>query len=133
GDDEDDGVLQLEALHLDEQLVQRLLTLVVAASETGATVPADGVDLVHEDDARRRLLRLLEQVAHAGGADADEHLDEVGARDREERHARLPRDRAREQRLTGAGRPVEEDALRDPRAQRLELLRVLEELLDLLK
>ena len=81
----------------------------------------------------RRLLGLLEQVAHARGADADEHLDEVGAGDREERHARLAGDRAREQRLAGAGRPVEQHALRDPRAERLELLRVLEELLDLLK
>jgi hypothetical protein len=35
-------------------------------------------------------LGLLEQVAHAGGADADEHLDEVGAGDRVERHAASP-------------------------------------------
>ena len=131
--DQDDVVLHLEAVHLDEQLVQRLLALVVAAAEAGAAVAADGVDLVHEDDARRRLLRLLEQVAHARRADADEHLDEVGAGDREERHARLAGDRAREQRLTGARRPVEQHALRDARAERLELLRVLEELLDLLQ
>src|SRR5439155_916077 len=85
------------------------------------------------DDARRRLLRLLEQVADARGADADEHLDEVRARDGEERHARLTGNRTREQRLTGARRPVEKHTLRDPRAERLELLRVLEELLDLLQ
>ena len=133
GGDEDDVVLHLEAVHLDEELVQRLLALVVAAAETGAAVAADGVDLVHEDDAGRRLLRLLEEVAHARGADADEHLDEVGAGDREERDARLAGDRAREQRLAGAGRPVQEHALRDPRAERLELLRVLEELLDLVQ
>ena len=131
--DQDDVVLHLEAVHLDEELVQRLLALVVAAAQAGAAVAADGVDLVHEDDAGRRLLRLLEEVADARGADADEHLDEVGARDREERHAGLAGDRAREQRLAGAGRPVEQDALRDPRAERLELLRVLEELLDLVQ
>ena len=131
--DQDDVVLQLEPVHLDEELVQRLLALVVAAAEAGAAMAADRVDLVHEDDARRRLLRLLEQVAHARGADADEHLDEVGAGDREERHARLAGDRAREQRLAGAGRPVEQHALRDARAERLELLRVLEELLDLVQ
>ena len=80
GGDQDDVVLHLEAVHLDEQLVQRLLALVVAAAEAGAAVAPDGVDLVHEDDARRVLLGLLEQVAHARGAHADEHLDEVGAR-----------------------------------------------------
>ena len=131
--DQDDVVLQLEPVHLDEELVQRLLALVVAAAEAGAAMAADRVDLVHEDDARRRLLRLLEQVAHARSADADEHLDEVRAGDREERHARLARDRAREERLTGAGRPVEQHALGDACAERLELLRVLEELLDLVQ
>src|SRR5262249_36039508 len=118
--DKDDVVLHLEAVHLDEQLVERLLALVVAATEAGTTMAANSVDLVHEDDARRRLLRLLEQVAHARGADADEHLDEVRARDAEERHAGLARNRAREERLTGARRPVKEDTLRDARAERLE-------------
>ena len=63
----------------------------------------------------------------------DEHLDEVRPGDREERHAGLAGDRAREQRLAGAGRPEEQHALRDPGAERLELLGVLEELLDLLQ
>ena len=133
GRDHDDVVLRLEAVHLDEQLVERLLALVVTAAEAGAAVAPDGVDLVHEDDAGAVLLGLLEEVAHARGADADEHLDEVRAGDREERHARLAGDGAREQRLAGAGRPVEQHAGRDPRAERLELLGVLEELLDLVQ
>ena len=133
GRDHDDVVLGLEAVHLHQELVERLLTLVVTAAEAGAAMAADRVDLVHEDDAGAVLLGLLEEVAHAGGAHADEHLDEVRAGDREERHARLTRDRAGQQGLAGAGRPVEQDALRDPRAERLELLRVLEELLDLVQ
>ncbi len=133
GRDHDDVVLRLEAVHLDQQLVERLLALVVAAAHAGAAVAADGVDLVHEDDAGAVLLGLLEEVADAARADADEHLDEVRARDREERHAGLAGDRAREQRLAGARRSVEQHALRNPGAERLELLRVLEELLDLVE
>ena len=91
GRDHDDVVLRLEPIHLDEQLVERLLALVVATAETGAAVAPDGVDLVHEDDARAVLLGLLEQIPHARGANADEHLHEVRAGDREERHARLAR------------------------------------------
>src|SRR4029079_5400288 len=60
GRDEDDVVLHLEAVHLHEELVERLLALVVAAAETGAAVATHRVDLVHEDDAGRVLLRLLE-------------------------------------------------------------------------
>ncbi len=78
--DDDDAFVRLEAVHLDEELVERLLALVVSAAEACAAVTADGVDLVDEDDARRVLLPLLEEVAHAAGADADEHLDEVRAR-----------------------------------------------------
>jgi hypothetical protein len=133
GRDEDDSALDVEAVHLDQQLVEGLLALVVAAAEAGAAVPADGVDLVHEDDRRRVGLGLLEQVAYPGGADADEHLDEVGAGDRVERHARLAGDRAGQQGLAGAGRPVQQDALGDLRADGLELGRALQELLDLLE
>ena len=69
-----------EAVHLREHLVERLLALVVAAAEAGAALAADRVDLVDEDDRRCLLARGLEQVAHAGGTDADEHLHEVRTR-----------------------------------------------------
>ena len=61
--------------------------------------------------------RLLEQVAHARGADADEHLDELGAGDREERHLGLAGDRLGQQRLAGAGRADQEHALRHAPAE----------------
>ncbi len=131
--DQDDALVRLEAVHLDEELVQGLLALVIAAAETGAAMTADRVDFVDEDDAGRVLLRLLEHVAHAARADADEHLDEVGARDREERHIRLARDGARKKRLTGAGRADQQRALRDAAAEALEFLRVLQELDDFLE
>src|SRR5438034_664970 len=109
------------------------LTRLARSAPVNPGVPAAGGDLVHEDDARGGLLRLLEQVANAGGSNADEHLHEVRAGDGEEGHPGLAGDGAGEQRLARPGRPVEEHALGDSRAQRLELLRVLEELLDLLE
>ena len=131
--DQDDAFIGLEAVHLDEQLIQRLLALVVAAAKTGATMAADGVDFVDEDDAGRVLLRLIEHVAHAGRAHADEHLDEVGTRDGEERHIGFAGDGARKQRLAGAGRTDEQRAARDAPAELLELLRIAQELDDLLQ
>ena len=122
--DEDDVGLDVEAVHLDEQLVERLLALVVAAAHAGAAVPADGVDLVDEDDGRGVGLGLLEEVTDAGGADTDEHLDEVGTADRVERHARLAGDRTGEERLAGAGLAVEQHALGDLGAHREELGRL---------
>jgi hypothetical protein len=54
GRDDDHAFVALEAVHLDEQLVEGLLALVVTAAEARAAMAADGVDLVDEDDARAR-------------------------------------------------------------------------------
>ncbi len=129
--DEDHAATSVEAIHLDEELVERLLTFVVAATHPGAAVASDGVDLVDENDGGRVLLGLIEQVTDAGGTDADEHLDEVGAGDGEEGHAGLACDRASEEGLAGAGRAVEEYALGDLGAELGEAFGLLEEFLDL--
>src|SRR5690606_26726434 len=73
------------------------------------------------------------EVTDPAGADADEHLHEVGAGDGEEGNAGLACDGPGQQGLAGAGRAVEEDALGDLGAYGLEAGRVLEELLDLLE
>ena len=78
-----------------------------------------------------RALGLGEQVADAGGADADEHFDEIGAAEAEERHVGLAGDRLGQQRLAGAGRADEQHALGNAAAERLVLLRRLEEIDDL--
>jgi hypothetical protein len=118
---DDHAARRVEAVHLREQLVQRLLALLVRAGaryRAGARA-ADRIQLVDEHDARRLRLRLLEQVAHAGGPKPDEHLHEVRPRQVEERYRGLARHRAREQRLARARRADEQHALRDPPAKPL--------------
>ena len=127
---DDDVVLGVEAVHLDEQLVERLIAL---AGHVGAALAADGVELVDEDDRGSGLARLLEEAADSRRAQAGEHLDERGGRLREESGAGLVSDRLRQQRLAGARRAVEKDALRHLGAEPLEPLRVREELDDLAK
>jgi hypothetical protein len=78
------------------------------------------------------LARLAEQAADARGAEAGEHLDERGRRLREELRAGLVGDGLGEQRLAGAGRAVQEDALGHRRAEPLERFSVAQELDDLL-
>ena len=63
----------------------------------------------------------VEEVAHARRADADDRLDELRRRQREERRARLAGDRTREQRLAGTRRAGEQHAVRDPRPELLVL------------
>ena len=130
---DDDALVRAEAVHFDEQLVERLLTLVVAAAETCAALTAHGVDLVDEDDGRGDLLRLLEEVTHAACTDADIHFDKVGAGDGQKLHACLARDRAGQQRLARARRTDEQHALGDARAEVNEFRRLFQKVDDLLQ
>src|SRR4029078_9121331 len=117
----------------DQQLVEGLFAFIVTAAEASATMTADRVDFVDEDDAGRILLGLLEHVTHTAGADADEHFDEVRTRDGEERHVGFAGDRACKQRLARARRSDEERALLNLAAEALELAGVFQELDDLAK
>ena len=128
----DHALVSREPVHLGEDLIQGLLALVVPAHGAGAAArPPDGIDLVDEDDGRRDLARLREQLAHAARADADDHLDELGRARAEERHLGFAGCGAGEQRLARAGRAGEQHALGHARAEAAILLGLLEEVHDL--
>ena len=113
-----------KAVHLGQDLIQRLLALVVTAERTSAAArAADGVDLVDEDDRRRDLARLAEELANAAGSHADDHLDELGGARAEERHLGLAGRGPRQQRLAGSRRTREQDALGRARAETAILVR----------
>ena len=58
--DDDDARVAAEAVHFDEQLIERLLALIVASAETCAASAADCVNFIDEDDRGGNLFRLLE-------------------------------------------------------------------------
>ena len=126
GREQNDAGRGIEAVKFGEQLVERLLLLVVAAECAGRAAAPERIELVDEDDAGRGLARLLEEIAHARGADADEHLDEFGAGDGKERDAGFAGHRAGEQGLAGAGRPDQQDPLGHMRAEPAVALGILE-------
>ena len=128
--DHDHACRRVEAVHLGEDLVQRLLALVVAAAEAGDTGRArasDRVELVDEHDRRRRLLRLREQIAHTGRADSDDRLDELRRGHGEERRVRLARHGAGQQRLPRPRRPRQQHSVRDVAAEPDVLVRLAQE------
>ena len=127
--DDDDPRVRLEAVHFDQQLIERLLAFFVA-ERTAAAASTDGVELVDEDDARRVAARILEEAPHAGRAHAGIHLDEVRTTGEQERDARLSGDRARQERFTRARGSDEEDALGDPSADRHKATRLTQEIDD---
>src|SRR5207253_11509104 len=105
----------------------------MTAAQPGTAMAADGVDFIDEDDARGVFLALLKEIANARSADADEHLDEVRAGDREKRRVRFAGNCAREERLARSRRSHQQNALRNLSAELGELLWLFEELDDLVE
>ena len=128
--DQNDAFVGFEAVHFHQQLVQRLFALVVTSAETGAAVTADSVDFVDKNDAGSILLALLEQVADAACADTDEHLDEIGTGNAEERNVGFAGYGTRQQRLAGARRPYQQHAFRNTAAELLKFLSFTQKLDD---
>ena len=129
--EDNDTLMVVEAVHLSQQLVERLLALVVATKAAAIALLADGINLIDKDDARGLFLGLLKQIAHLGGATADEHLNELRARNAKERHARLAGNSLGEQGLTGTRRADEESTARQFGADLLVALRLLQKVNDL--
>ena len=125
---DDDTLLAVKTVHLREKLVQRLLALVVAAEAAAIALFADGIDLIDEHDAGSFLVRLLEQVAHLGGAHTHEHLHKFRTGNGEERHLRLTGYRLCKQRFACARRAHEQRALGEPRADLRVFARVVQEI-----
>ena len=122
--------VRAEAIHLDQELVQRLFTFIMTAAEAGAALATDRIDFINKDDAGRVLLRLDKQIADAGRADTDKHFDEVRAADTEKRHIRFAGNGFRQERFTGTGRTEEQDAFRNPRADGVIFTRMFQEIND---
>ena len=124
GEDDDPGVA-LEAVHFRQELVEGLLSFVIAAN-LAVTLLADSVNLVNEDNAGCLLLGLLEQVAHLGSAQAHEHLHELRAGHGEERHISFTCHRLSQEGLACAGRSHQQETLGHGGADGLEFFRVME-------
>eukprot|EP00982_Pelagococcus_subviridis_P001117 9032-Pelagococcus_subviridis.AAC.3 len=105
----DDELAAVEPVELGEELIQRLLALVVAHPSHLPVAPPlrDGVDLVDEHDRRRLFPRALEHVPDPRRAHADVELDKLGRGDGDERHPGFSRDGSREERLPRPGRADE--------------------------
>src|SRR5271169_1331961 len=125
--EQDETARRIEPIELGQQLVQRLVLLVLPTHAERTASTAERVELVDEDDRRRVLASLLEQVAHPCGANADKHLDELRPGDRKERYSGLAGDGTGEQCLAGPRWADEQHALGRPAAEAPVSLGVLQE------
>ena len=77
GGHHDHSHIGLEAIHLNQHLIERLLALVVSTAQASAALTSNGINFVDKDDAGRVLLGVVKHVAHTRCADANKHFDKV--------------------------------------------------------
>ena len=94
---------------------------------------AERVEFVNENDARRMFARLLEQIADARRADADEHFHEIRAAHAEKWHFRFSGNRPRKERFARSRRADEQDAFWNFAAEPLKFLRRFQKFHDFLQ
>ena len=77
--DNDNVGLPVKAIHLYKQLIERLFTLVIASGVAIVSLATNGVDFIDENNARRVLFGLFEEVSNTCRTDTNEHLHKFGA------------------------------------------------------
>lgn len=130
--DNDDILVLREAVQRREKLVQRL-PLGARTSDSHLALAAQRVDLIDEDNRGRVLARGGKEVTNAPRAEADKHFLELRRRLVVKLAASFAGDSAREQRLACARRARQQHAARHLSAQTAVLLRIAQEVDDVLE
>ena len=133
GRNDNDAGISGEAVHLDKNLVKRLLSLIMSAAQSASAAAAYSINLINEDDARGILPSSLKQIPDTGGAHAYKHLNEIRTGGVEEVDACLACDSTRKQRLSCSWRAYKQDALRNLRSDFHITVRVFKKVHDFLK
>ena len=124
---QDHTFVRLKTIHFDKHLVERLLTLVIATTKSGATMPTNRINFIDENNTGSILLSLFEHVTNTARTDTNKHLDKIGARNGEERYICLTSDSLCEQGFTCSRRPNKQNTLWDFTAKSLKLPGIFQE------
>ena len=91
GRDDNDIGLFIKAVQFNEQLVERLLSFVIATQTRIVTLAAYSVDLIDKDDAWRVVFSFFKEIAHSRSSNTYEHLHKFRAANAVESHISLAR------------------------------------------
>jgi predicted flap endonuclease-1-like 5' DNA nuclease len=108
-----DSWVTVETVHLDQNLVHGLFSLVVTAGVSSTTLATYRIDLINKDDARGVLLSLSENVTYTRCTNTNKHLNEFRTRNTDERNSGFASDGLGKKSFTGTGRTVQNNSTGD--------------------
>jgi hypothetical protein len=133
GSKDDNTNVGFEAVHLHEQRIEGLFALIVDGADVDASLSPNGIKFVNKYDTGRMLLSLFEQITHPGCSYSDEHFNKIASADRKERYFGLTGHGTSQERFPCPRRANQEHSFGDASAKIFVLLRVLEEINNLLQ
>ena len=83
---QDHTFCRIKPIHLDEQLIERLFTLIMTSTQPCSTKSANGINFIDKNNAGRMFLSLLEKVTNTRRSNAHKHFNEVRSTNTEKRH-----------------------------------------------
>src|SRR5690606_12048156 len=105
-----------------------LFTLIVSTAEACATLAADCVNFIDENDTRCVFLSVFEQITNSGSPDTDEHLNKIRTTDREERNACFSGNSTSQEGFTGTRRSDKQNTFWNAGADVCESARIFQEI-----
>ena len=114
------ALIIVKAVHLHQQLVQRLFALVIAAAQTGTAMAADRVNFIDKQQTGRIFFGLGKHIPHPRSTDTDKHLNKIRTGNRKKRNVSLTGHRFGQQGFTRTRRADHQHALRNTSAQPLK-------------
>src|SRR5258708_14270678 len=78
GSNQDYAFVRFKAIHLHQELVQRLFALIVSAAKSGAAMASDSANFVNEDDPGSIFLARSKQIANTTCPPASQRLYHLG-------------------------------------------------------
>src|SRR6056300_1888482 len=126
--DDHNTSLIIETIHLGQELVNGLLTLVIGWHISTTTLLTNSINLIDEHDTRLILSCLLEKFAYALGSNTYEHLNEVRGRTLDEGDIGLTSDGSSEEGLTRTWSTSEEGTTRNLSTTSIVAFRFFEEI-----
>mmetsp|Transcript_3420 Transcript_3420/g.5643 ORF Transcript_3420/g.5643 Transcript_3420/m.5643 type:complete len:320 (+) Transcript_3420:2563-3522(+) len=106
----DDSGVTIESVHLYQNLVNSLFTLVITSGKTSTTLTSNGINLIDENNARSILLGLGENITDTGSTHSNKHLNELGTGDGDEGNSSLTSDGLGKKSLTCSGRTIQDNS-----------------------
>ena len=86
GRHDDDTVIGFKTIHLNQELVQSLFSLIMTSAKTGTAMTSDRIYLINKDNTGGALFPLGKHIPDTGGTDTYEHFNKVGPGNTEKRN-----------------------------------------------